>query len=193
MGRLKPGASPAQVQSKVSVELQQWLNSDEGASTIAGANRGDIGKQKVLMLPAAGGVAVLAGDAGKGLRLLMTVSGLVLLIACANIANLLLARGTARKSQTAVRLALGARRSRLVRQLLTESVLLAMIGGAVGLVVAFLGTRTILATAFRGSEFIPINPEPSTPVLAILVCAVARDRHSVWRSPGMAQLARRSR
>ena len=166
MGRLKPGASPAQVQSKVSVQLQQWLNSDEGASTIAGANRGDIGKQKVLMLPAAGGVAALAGDAGKGLRLLMTVSGLVLLIACANIANLLLARGTARKSQTAVRLALGARRSRLVRQLLTESVLLAMIGGAVGLVVAFLGTRTILATAFRGSEFIPISPDPSTPVLA---------------------------
>ncbi len=166
MGRLKPGASPAQVQSKVSVELQRWLNSDEGAGTIAGTNRGDVGKQKVLMLPAAGGVAVLAGDAGKGLRLLMTVSGLVLLIACANIANLLLARGTARKSQTAVRLALGARRSRLVRQLLTESVLLAMIGGAVGLVVAFLGTRTILATAFRGSEFIPINPDPSTPVLA---------------------------
>jgi predicted permease len=166
MGRLKPGASPAQVQSKVSVELQQWLNSDEGASTVGAHDRSDISKQKVLMIPAAGGVSTLADEAGKGLRLLMTVSGLVLLIACANIANLLLARGTARKSQTAVRLALGARRSRLIRQLLTESVLLAMIGGAVGLVVAFLGTRTILATAFRGSEFIPINPDPSTPVLA---------------------------
>jgi predicted permease len=166
MGRLKPGASPAQVQSKVSVQLQQWLNSDEGASTVGAHDRSDISKQKVLMIPAAGGVSTLADEAGKGLRLLMTVSGLVLLIACANIANLLLARGTARKSQTAVRLALGARRSRLVRQLLTESLLLAVIGGAVGLVVAFLGTRTILATAFRGSEFIPINPDPSTPVLA---------------------------
>ena len=117
------------------------------------------------MLPAPGGIATMERDTSKGLRLLMALSGLVLLIACANIANLLLARGAARKMQTSVRLALGARRSRLVRQLLTESVLLAIIGGAVGLVVAYLGTRSILAIAFRGSEFIPIDPSPSAPVL----------------------------
>ena len=165
MGRLKPGIAPDQVGSKVTVELQQWLNSGEGASTIGDGDRSRIAKQKILALPAAGGVATLARDSQKGLRLLMALAGLVLLIACANIANLLLARGTARKMQTSVRLALGARRARLIRQLLTESVVLAVLGGAAGLAVAYLGTRSILAIAFQGSQFIPINPEPSTPVL----------------------------
>ncbi len=165
MGRLKPATAPDQVGSKVSVELQQWLNSGEGASTVGDNDHSRIAKQKVLALPAAGGIGSLARDSQKGLRMLMALSGLVLLIACANIANLLLARGTARKMQTSVRLAMGARRARLVRQLLTESVLLALVGGAAGLVVAYLGTHSILAIAFRGSPYIPINPEPSTPVL----------------------------
>ena len=165
LGRVRPGVSPDQLGSKVTVELQQWLNSGEGASTVSDADRSRIAKQKVLALSAAGGVAMLARDSQKGLRLLMAVSGLVLLIACANIANLLLARGAARKMQTSVRLALGARRARLIRQLLTESVLLAVLGGAAGLAVAYLGTRSILAIAFQGSDFIPISPEPSGVVL----------------------------
>jgi predicted permease len=165
MGRLKPGVSPAQVEAKVTVELQQWLSSAEGTSTVGDYDRSKIAQQKVLMLPAAGGVASMAHDTQKGLRLLMALSGLVLLIACANIANLLLARGAARKLQTSVRLALGARRGRLIRQLLTESVALAVLGGLAGLFVAYLGTRSILAIAFRGSQFIPISPEPSRPVL----------------------------
>ena len=165
MGRLKPGVSPVQVQSKVTVELQQWLNSGEGASTVGDNDRSRIAKQKVLMIPSAGGIGDMARDTQKGLRLLMALSGLVLLIACANIANLLLARGAARKLQTSVRLALGARRIRLIRQMLTESVLLAVIGGVAGLAVAYLGTRTILAIAFRGSEFVPIDPHPSMPVM----------------------------
>ncbi len=165
LGRLKPGASPASVQAKVTLELQQWLNSDEGTSTVADYPRNLIPKQRTMMLPSPGGVNSLASESQKLLRILMAASGLVLLIACANIANLLLARGAARKSQTAVRLALGAGRRRLVRQVLTESVLLSVIGGAVGLLFAFLGTHSILAIAFRGSRFIPINPEPSVPVL----------------------------
>jgi len=165
IGRLKPGVSPAAVQSKVTVELQQWLNSGEGATTIRDGDPGRIAKQKVLMIPAAGGVGEMARDNEKGLNLLMALSGLVLLIACANIANLLLARGAGRKLQTSVRLALGARRARLVRQLLTESALLAIIGGAAGLIVAYLGTRSIVAIAFRGSDFIPIDPTPSAPVM----------------------------
>ena len=88
----------------------------------------------------------------EGLRLLMVVSGLVLLIACANIANLLLARGTAGRIQASIRLALGAPRHRLIRQTLIESTLLALLGGAAGLAVAFIGTRAILLLAFRGAN-----------------------------------------
>ena len=165
MGRLKPGVSPAQVQAKVNLELQQWLSSPQGATTVGEDNRSKIAKQKTYMMPGGGGVNSMQNDAAPLLRLLSATAGLVLLIACANIANLLLARGAARKSQMAVRLALGARRWRLARQLVTESVLLAVLGGAAGLGVAFLATRSILAVAFRGAEYVPINPEPSGAVL----------------------------
>jgi len=165
MGRLKPRISPDQVGSKVTVELQQWLSSGEGASTVGDYDRSQISKQKVLALPAPGGVGFLARDAGKGLRMLMALSALVLLIACANIANLLLAKGTARKLHTSVRLALGARRSRLIQQLLTETISLAVLGGVAGVFVAYLGTYSILAIAFRGSPVVPINPEPSGSVM----------------------------
>ncbi len=166
MGRLRSGVSPAQVQSKVSAELQQWLNSDEGSSTVGQRGPNEISKQKTLLIPAGGGVATLANATEMGLRLLMVVSGLVLLIACANIANLLLARSTAHKMQTSIRLALGAGRSRLIRQVLTESVLLAILGGMAGVFVAYTGTTSILAIAFRGSPQLPVSPDPSLPVLA---------------------------
>src|SRR6266568_1835126 len=109
--------------------------------------------------------ANLQSDYKAGLRLLMTIAGLVLLIACANIANLLLARGAATRFETAIRAALGAPRRRLIRQIITESVLLAFLGGLAGLFVAFAGTRTILLVAFRGAHYVPISPTPSLVVL----------------------------
>ena len=162
IGRVKPGMQTAGIQPRVTAQLQQWLSVQPDMSR---QDRAKIGKQQILVTPAAGGVASLANDTAAGLRLLMTISGLVLLIACANIANLLLARGAATRGETAIRVALGAPRHRLLRQTLTESVLLAVLGGVGGLAVAFAGTRTILLVAFRGSRYIPIDAAPSLPVL----------------------------
>jgi predicted permease len=162
IGRLKPGAKPASVQSEATVQLQQWLSARPDLTT---HDRAQLGKQHIVVVPAGGGVENMEQDAGAGLRLLMTISGLVLLIACANIANLLLARGAATRFETAIRVALGAPRRRLIRQIITESVLLAVLGGLAGLAVAFAGTRTILLLAFRGSHFVPISATPSLPVL----------------------------
>ncbi len=152
----------AGIQPKVTAQLEQWIAIQPDISP---KYRAKMGKQQILVTPAAGGVAALANETTAGLRLLMTISGLVLLIACANIANLLLARGAATRSETAIRVALGAPRYRLLRQTLTESVLLAILGGVGGLAVAFAGTRMILLVFFRGSRYVPINAAPSLPVL----------------------------
>jgi predicted permease len=162
IGRLKPGARPASVQSEVTVELQQWLSTQPD---LTAHDRSELSKQHIALAAGGGGVANLQGDYQAGLRLLMSIAGLVLLIACANIANLLLARGAATRAETAIRVALGAPRQKLIRQIITESVLLAILGGLTGLFVAFVGTRTILLLAFRGAHYVPISPTPSLTVL----------------------------
>ena len=103
-----------------------------------------------------------------GLRLLLIAAGCVLLVACANLANLMLARGLKDRAQTSIRVALGASRGRLVRKVLIESVLLAMIGGALGVGVAYGGTRLIVSLAFRiggPNNYVPIEATPSWPGL----------------------------
>src|SRR5215472_1682095 len=169
IGRLKPGFTPGTVQARLSVELQQWLNGH--SEVIAERDQKDIPQQHIRLTPAAGGVQQMQTDYATGLRLLLTLSSLLLLIACANIANLLLARGSANRAQMAVRLALGAGRSRLIRQMLTESLLLALAGGLAGVYVAYSGAHAILLLAFRGAQFVPIDTHPSLPVLgfALLV------------------------
>src|SRR5947208_8750476 len=167
VGRLKSGFAPEPVQARLTVELQEWLSSHR--EVIPDRDLKDIPRQYIHLTPAARGVEKLRTDYETGLHLLVTLSALLLLIACANIANLLLARGSANASQLAVRLALGAPRHRLIRQMLTESVLLALMGGAAGLYVAYAGTRTILLLAFRGANYVPIDARPSLPVLGFAV------------------------
>jgi predicted permease len=163
IGRMRPEGKPAQVQAHVTLEVQQWLASE---GQIPETYRGEILKQHVTLSPAGGGVARLRTNYADGLRLLAAGSGLVLLIACANVANLLLAQGAAHRAQTAMRVALGAPRSRLIRQALTEGLMLGLLGGAAGLAVAYLGTQVILSLAFRGARYVPIDTAPSLPVLA---------------------------
>ncbi|PYU43261.1 MAG: ABC transporter substrate-binding protein, partial [Acidobacteria bacterium] len=167
LGRLKSGFAPEPVQARLTVELQEWLNSHR--EVIPERDRKDIPQQHVHLTPAGHGVEKLQTDYQTGLHLLVTLSALLLLIACANIANLLLARGSANRSQIALRLALGAPRHRLIRQVLTESVLLALVGGAAGLYIAYTGTHAILLLAFRGADFVPIDARPSLPVLGFAV------------------------
>ncbi len=104
-------------------------------------------------------------ETGKGLKMLMILSSVVLLIACANIANLMLARATTRRADIALRMALGASRLRVIRQILTESVLFSCLGGLAGLAVAYGGWHTILALAFPDAQNMPISSSPSLPVL----------------------------
>jgi len=122
-------------------------------------------KQNLAVVPAGAGVAVMKEEYGRSLQILLSVCGLVLLIACSNVANLLLARGVARRGQTAVRMAVGATSGQIVAQALTESILLAIGGGIVGLVVAMGAARLLIALAFHSAHFLPISATPSLIVL----------------------------
>jgi predicted permease len=163
LGRVKPGVTPSILQSKLTNSLRHWL-ATISAYTINGRDT-QIPKQYVVLTPGGAGVQNLQIETGKGLHLLMAISGLVLLVACANIANLLLARGATRRAETSISMALGAARSRLIRQMLVESLLLGCAGGVVGIAVAYAGARMILALAFPDSPQLPIHASPSLLVL----------------------------
>ncbi len=163
IGRIKPRTNLARVQSELNVELRQWLLANEPPRTEA--DRQNFDRQRLGLAPAGAGLAQMRDTFRNDLRLLMGITGLVLLIACANLANLQLARGAANRAQTAIRVALGAPRQRLVRQMLTESVLLAVAGGAAGLLVAMQLAKLLMRMAFGFARYIPIDATPSLPVL----------------------------
>jgi predicted permease len=167
IGRLRPGASTDGMAPRLTGVLRQWLQNDSGypSNWMPDVIR-LLPKQVVGVVPAGAGVAVMKEEYGRSLQILLSVCGLVLLIACSNVANLLLARGVARRGQTAVRLAIGATPRQIVMQALTESVLLAIGGGIVGLLVAMAAARLLLALAFHNSHFLPISTAPSLMVLA---------------------------
>jgi predicted permease len=166
IGRLRPGATIDGMSPRLTGILRQWLQHDAGfpPDWMAEISR-MIPKQSITVVPAGAGVAVMKEDYGRSLQILLAVCGLVLLIACANLANLLLARGRARRAQTSVRVAIGASRGDLIRHALTESILLALAGGVAGLLIAEGAQKLILAISFRTASYLPIDTTPSLPVL----------------------------
>jgi predicted permease len=166
IGRIRPGASPKSIEADMRVELKQWLLSHWGEMN--SNERAKFPEQTLFLNPGGAGITSMREEYEHWLQILMMVSGFVLLIVCANVANLMLVRGMERRRQISVSMALGARASRLIRQPLTESILLSLFGGAVGLGIAFAGTRLILHFAFPkagGLADLPISASPSMPVL----------------------------
>src|SRR5436309_2367377 len=166
IGRTRPGRAPESIEAEMRVEIKQWLLSHWGE--MSANDRAKFPEQTLFLSPGGAGITGMRDEYEHWLQILMMVSGFVLLIVCANVANLMLVRGLERRRQTSLSMALGARASRLVRQALTESILLALLGGAAGLGIAYAGTRLILHFAFpaaRGMADIPISASPSIPVL----------------------------
>src|SRR5438067_2147013 len=170
IGRLRPGATTDGMSARLTALLRDWLQHDSGypSNWMPGVMQ-DLPKQTIDVVPAGAGVGVMKEQYGRSLQILLAVCGLVLLIACANVANLLLARAVARRGQTAVRLAIGASRRQIVAQALVESVLLAVAGGLAGLLVAMGAARLLLSLAFSSARFLPIETRPSLPVLAFAI------------------------
>jgi predicted permease len=172
IGRLRPGASVAGMSPRLTGVLRQWMQRDSGypANWMPEVIR-VLPKQTISVVPAGAGVAVMKEEYGQSLQILLGVCGLVLLIACANVANLLLARGVARRGQTAVRMAIGASRRQVVMQALLESVLLAIGGAIAGLVVAVAPRVCCWRWLFRARIFFPSALPPRS------LCWVS---HSFW-------------
>ncbi len=163
LGRIRPGVHRSALQSQISATLRQWLSTRPTLMADGGAAL--VPRMHVVLTPAGGGIQNLQQQTGKSLTLLMILSSVVLLIACANIANLMLARATTRHTEIALRVALGAGRQRILRQILVESILLSLLGGAAGLGVAYAGGQMILALAFPDAVNLPFSASPSLPVL----------------------------
>src|SRR5262245_37212308 len=173
IGRLRPGASTAGMAPRLTGVLRQWMEHDSGypSNWMPDVIRA-LPKQVINVVPAGAGVAVMKEEYGTSLQILIGVCGMVLLIACANVANLLLARAAARRGQTALRLAIGAGRSQIIGQALVESVTLAVARGIAGLAVAAVASPPPLPLASRGPPSIPLTPLPS-PLLRTVTFARA--------------------
>jgi predicted permease len=163
IGRVKPGTSLPALQAKATTLLKQEFAplktfTDQRAQKALPLTH-------VVLTPGGGGIQNMQDGYKDHLKLLQWIAAMVLLVACANIANLLLVRGMSRRSELSIRSALGAQRNRIVRQLLTESVLLSGMGGLLGLAISYLGAHALLALAFPDQHNMPVNASPSPLVI----------------------------
>jgi putative ABC transport system permease protein len=164
IGRVRPGTNSKTLEAQIQGELHQWLASHRAEMSPQEEPLWE--KQTLRLTPGGAGVSTMREGYKDSLRLLLMASLCVLLMACANIANLLLARGLKDRPQTAVRAALGASRARLVRKALAESITLSVFGAVAGIAVAYVGVRLILSLAFDGTDpTVPLSAAPSVPVL----------------------------
>src|SRR5215217_2839588 len=161
MGRLKPGVTIEQAQATTNLALQQFLTEQAG-SKLTDERRKGIANTYATLVEGQGGISGLRRAYSKPLQTLMAIVGMVLLIACANVGSLLLSRAASRKAEISLRLALGATRWRIVRQLLTESMLLALIGGVCGVLLAQWAVTVLVGLVAREA---PLNTRPDTGVL----------------------------
>ncbi len=157
IGRLKANVTPAQAEANLNIVFQQALKGDYGA-TLSSDDRKAIHDLHISVAGGGNGLSDLRGDYRGPLLLLMGIVGLVLLIACVNVANLLLARASSRHREVALRLAIGATQRRLLQQLLTESVLLGVLGGVTGSLLAIWGVR-LLVGLLGSHTTLPLLPD----------------------------------
>ncbi|WP_109485076.1 ABC transporter permease [Occallatibacter savannae] len=163
IGRVKPGTSIPNLQAKASTLLKQQF---APLKTFTDARAKQVlPRTHVVLTPGGGGIQNMQDGYKDHLKLLQWIAAMVLLVACANIANLLLVRGMSRRAELSIRSALGAQRARIVRQLLTESILLSSIGGLLGLAVSYLGAHALLALAFPDQQNMPVTASPSPLVI----------------------------
>jgi predicted permease len=170
IARLKNGVSAEQASAAVNLLFKQYLQEMAGAQP-SPERLQTIQRASIELTPVGRGLSILRREFSLSLRILMAVVGLVLLIACANVANLSLARAAARSSEFAVRLAVGAGRTRLIRQLLTESLLIASLGGIAGVLLAWRLSRLLLHMASARAEALPLNVTPNARILGFTLLA----------------------
>ena len=168
MGRQQPGANLAQAQAWITSQLQRYMMDREGVQP-SSSRAQEIQKIFVPLLPGGRGVSHLREQYSQPLNILMGAVAMVLLIACANLANFLLARAAAREREISTRIALGATRGRIMRQILTEALLLSVCGGGLGLLLAFWGTRTLISFVVGGATHTPLAANPDFAVLGFTV------------------------